>query len=180
MQNSTEASTLAATATPTLRRRLISMLYEAFLLFAVVFLAGLVFDVATQSRNPLAYRQARQFVLFLVMAVYFVHLWSSNGQTLAMKTWRIKLIKPGYERVSVRTAAARYLLVWMWFLPALALNYVLGLKGWPEAGVMAAGVALWAATALLDKDGQFLHDHLLGTRLIYIPKETKAAASATG
>jgi uncharacterized RDD family membrane protein YckC len=163
---------LAAAATPTIRRRLISMIYEAFLLFAVMFLAGLVFAVATQNRNDPAYRHALQFVLFLVMAAYFIYLWTSNGQTLAMKTWRITLIKPGHEQVPLASAAARFLLAWMWFLPALALYYTLGLQGWGEAGAMlAGGIALWAATALFDKDRQFLHDRILGTRLVHIPKQ---------
>jgi uncharacterized RDD family membrane protein YckC len=155
---------------PSIGRRMISMVYEAFLLFAVVFLAGLIFDIVTQSHDPLALRHVRQVLLFLVMAAYFIHSWTREGQTLAMKTWRIKLVKPGAARLSPRIAAARYLLAWMWFLPALVLNYALELKTWPELGVMAAGVALWAATALLDKDRQFLHDKLLGTRLIQLPK----------
>jgi uncharacterized RDD family membrane protein YckC len=154
---------------------MVAMLYEAFLLFAVIFLAGLIFDIVTQSRDPLSLRHVRQFLLFLVMAAYFIHAWSREGQTLAMKTWRIKLVKPGTARVSPRIAAARYLLAWMWFLPALLVNYALNLKTWPELGVMAAGVALWAATALLDQDRQFLHDKLLGTRLIELPKNKPAA-----
>ena len=170
-----KASITPEYATPGLARRMIAMLYEAFLLFAVVFLAGLIFDIVTQSRDPLSLRHVRQFLLFLVMAAYFIHAWSREGQTLAMKTWRIKLVKPGAARVSPRIAAARYLLAWMWFLPALLVNYGLNLKTWPELSVMAGGVALWAATALFDKDRQFLHDKLLGTRLIELPKNRPAA-----
>lgn len=154
---------------------MIAMVYEAFLLFAVVFLAGLIFDIVTQSHDPLSLRHVRQFLLFLVMAAYFIHSWSREGQTLAMKTWRIKLIKPGAARISLRIAAARYLLAWMWFLPALLVNYGLSLKTWSELAVMVAGVALWATSALFDKDRQFLHDKLLGTRLIQLPKKQPAA-----
>ncbi len=149
------------------------MVYEALLLFAVVFLAGLVFDVATQSRQALAYRHARQFLLFLVMAAYFIHFWSREGQTLAMKTWRIKLMVPGLNRVPVRVAALRYLLAWMWFLPGLVVNYAANFKTWTELGVMAAGMALWAATALFTGNGQFLHDKLAGTQLVQLPKLSK-------
>ncbi len=165
-------------AAPSIARRLISMVYEALLLFAVVFLAGLVFDVATQSRQALTYRHARQFLLFLVMAAYFIHFWSREGQTLAMKTWRIQLVVPGHSRVPVRAAAARYLLAWMWFLPALVLNYVADYKTWTELAVMAAGMALWAATALFTGDGQFLHDKLAGTRLVQLPKLPKKEKAA--
>ena len=161
-------------ATPGIGRRMIAMVYEAFLLFAVVFLAGLIFDIVTQSHDPLSLRHVRQLLLFLVMAAYFIHSWSREGQTLAMKTWRIKLVKPGTARISPRIACARYLLAWMWFLPALLVNYGLSLKTWSELAVMVAGVALWAATALFDKDRQFLHDKLLGTRLIQLPKNKPA------
>ncbi|MBC7859860.1 MAG: hypothetical protein H7Z39_14025 [Burkholderiaceae bacterium] len=59
-------------------------------------------------------------------------------------------------------------------------SFALGLKAWAVLGVFGAGVAAWAATALLDKDGQFLHDKWLGTRLIELPaiKKKKKAAAA--
>jgi uncharacterized RDD family membrane protein YckC len=174
MQNSTINTTPMINATPTIARRMIAMIYEVFLLFAVVFLAGLVFDIATQTREAASVRHFRQVLLFLVMAAYFVHFWTREGQTLALKTWRIKLIKPGQAQVSRRIACARYLLAWMWFLPALVVNYALELKTWSEMGVIVAGVALWAATAWLDKDRQFLHDKLLGTRLVQLPKNKPA------
>jgi uncharacterized RDD family membrane protein YckC len=174
MQNS-----IPNAATPSIKRRLIAMVYEALLLFAVVFLVDLVLDIVTQSRHALALRQLRQFVLFLVMAAYFAHFWCREGQTLAMKTWRIRLIKPGHARVPLRLGVARYLLAWMWFLPALLTNYAFGLKTWSGLAVIAAGMAAWAATALFDKDGQFLHDRLVGTRLIELPaiKKIKPAAA---
>ncbi len=50
-----------------LRRRFASMVYEAMLLFAVVFVAGYLFDTLTQSRNALMLRHARQAWLFVVV-----------------------------------------------------------------------------------------------------------------
>ena len=95
-----------------------------------------------------------------------------------MKTWRLKLVKPGHAHVPLRIAAARYLMAWMWFLPALMATSALGLKAWAALGMIAAGMAAWAATALFDKDGQFLHDKLLGTRLIELPVAKKKPATA--
>lgn len=146
------------------------MLYEAMLVFGVVFVAGWVFDTLTQSRHALTLRHTRQFWLFIVIGTYFLYCWMRGGQTLAMKTWHIKLEAPDADSVSFPKAALRYLLAWMWFLPAMALNFVLGLKGWESIGVLAAGMCVWALTAKLDKDGQFLHDKLAGTRLISLPQ----------
>jgi uncharacterized RDD family membrane protein YckC len=143
------------------------MVYEAMLLFGVVFIAGWLFDTLTQSRHALMLRHARQFWLFLVLGAYFVFFWYRSGQTLAMKTWRIKVVAPGAARLPLTRAIVRFLLAWMWFLPAMALDFALGLKGWTSVGVVAAGMILWAMTILLDKDRQFLHDRIAGTRLIH-------------
>jgi uncharacterized RDD family membrane protein YckC len=112
-------------------------------------------------------RHARQFWLFLVLGAYFIFFWRRGGQTLAMKTWRIKLVAPGYKQVPLTKAIARYLLAWMWLLPAMALSYALGLERWASIGMIAVGMALWAMTILLNKDRQFLHDQIVGTRLIH-------------
>lgn len=145
------------------------MLYEAMLLFGVVFISGWLFDTLTQSRHALTLRHIRQLWLFLVLGVYFVFFWCRSGQTLAMKTWRIKLVAPGAVRLPVRKAVTRYLLAWMWFLPAMALDDALGLKAWASVGTVALGMLVWAATIWLDQNRQFLHDRLAGTRLVDHP-----------
>lgn len=142
------------------------MVYEAMLLFGVVFIAGWLFDTLTQSRHALYLRNARQLWLFLVLGLYFVYFWSHGGQTLAMKTWRIKVATPGCDRIPRRQAIVRYLLAWLWFLPAIAFDYAFGLTGWASLVAIVSGIALWATTALFDKDRQFLHDRLAGTRLV--------------
>jgi uncharacterized RDD family membrane protein YckC len=162
-------------AAPSIKRRLISMLYEAFLLLAVEMLATLAYLLVTGNRQDPVYQHGLKFVLFLVAAAYFVHFWTDSGHTLAMKTWRIKLVQPGYARVSFRIAAIRYLLSWGWFLPALAVYAALGRHGKGELAVaIAVGLLAWAMTAFLDKDRQFLHDKLAGTRLVELPKPVKS------
>ena len=145
------------------------MLYEALLLFGVVFITSWLFDTLTQSRHALMLRHARQVVLFLVLGMYFVYFWMRSGQTLAMKTWRIKLVANGRQALPLSRAVARYVLAWMWFLPAMMLDYALGLKGWPSVLLIVLNMALWAAAVLLDRERQFLHDRLAGTRLIVAP-----------
>lgn len=160
--------------TPTIRRRLIAMVYEIFLLLAVEMLAVTLYLLVTGNRQGPMYQHGLKFFLFLVTAAYFVHFWTDSGHTLAMKTWRIKLVKPGHARLPYRVAVARYLLAWGWFLPALIVCAVFGIKGKAEvAATIAAGVAAWGLTAFLDKDRQFLHDKLAGTRLIMLPKRTR-------
>jgi uncharacterized RDD family membrane protein YckC len=165
-----------APAAPTVKRRLIAMVYEAFLLLAVEMLATGLYMLATGNRQEPVYQHGRNFFLFLVAAAYFVHFWTDSGHTLAMKTWRIKLVLPGYARVPFRIAAIRYLLAWGWFLPALLVCSALGIRSKGEIGAaLAVGVAAWALTALFDKDRQFLHDKLLGTRLVSLANKPAPA-----
>ena len=158
---------------PTIKRRLISMVYESLLGFAVLFLPFLIFEVITGASHTPLVEHMRQALAFLVLGFYFIHQWSRDGQTLAMKTWRLKLIHPGHARVSPKTAAVRYLLSWMWVLPALLVSLALDLHRWQALGAVGAGILLWSLTALFDKDRQFLHDKLSGTQLIQLPAPEK-------
>ena len=88
-------------ATPTVKRRLISMVYEAFLLTAVEALAIFVYLFATRNQHTPTIDHGRNAVFFLVAAAYFIHAWTGSGHTLAMKTWRIKVVKLGYATGAV-------------------------------------------------------------------------------
>jgi uncharacterized RDD family membrane protein YckC len=167
------------TRIPTVKRRLIVMVYETFLLLAVEMLAVALYLLVTRnSHAPLA-QYGMKIFLFLVTGAYFVWSWTDSGHTLAMKTWRLRLTADGQASVPLRTAALRYLLAWGWFLPALIVCGLFGLTGKLEVSIaVGAGVLAWGLTAFLDKDRQFLHDRLAGTRLVQLPKATRVTAPA--
>lgn len=144
------------------------MLYESILLFGVIFAADFAFDILTQSRHALMLRHIRELWLFLVIGLYFVFFWHRSGQTLAMKTWRIRVIDIQAPRLPLIKAIVRYCLAWMWFLPGLAVAAQFGLKNWSSVAVVVIGFTLWLLTAVFDKDRQFLHDRLAKTRLIEV------------
>ena len=168
-----------ASSIPTVRRRLVVMVYETFLLLAVEMLAVALYLLVTRnSHAPLAQHGLKLF-LFLVTGAYFVWCWTDSGHTLAMKTWRLRVTTTGQARVPLKTAVLRYLLAWGWFLPALIVCAVFGLTGKAEVSMaIAAGVAAWGLTAFLDKDRQFLHDRLAGTRLVLLPKKASGKPAA--
>ncbi|MBP1203904.1 putative RDD family membrane protein YckC [Duganella sp. 1411] len=163
---------------PTVKRRLISMVYESLLGFAVLFLPFLIFEMITRASHAPLVEHMRQALAFLVLGAYFIHQWSRDGQTLAMKTWRLKVVLPGQAHVPPRAAAVRYLLSWMWVLPALLACLVLDLHRWQALGAIGAGILLWSLTAFLDQDRQFLHDKLAGTRLVQLPPPEKKKKAA--
>jgi uncharacterized RDD family membrane protein YckC len=164
--------------TPGVWRRLACFLYEGVLLFGVVMLAGLVYGVATQQRHALVGSTGLQVFLFGVLGLYFVFFWVRSGQTLAMLTWNVRLVTEQGHPVRPMRALLRYLLAWLWFLPALAGLWLAGLKGGGTATVvLLTGVFAYAALARLHPDRQFLHDVLCGTRLVtwYPPRHAKNA-----
>lgn len=125
--------------TPGLARRLASLLYEAVLLIAVAFFAASAFYFASGGA-PLEgwLLRAHQLFLAAVFAAYFLWCWLRGGQTLAMKTWRVRVVGVSPGKALLR------------FVFALVL-------------VPTGASILWA---LFDRDGQFLHDRLAGTRLV--------------
>jgi len=154
--------------TPSLWRRMACWTYEGMLLFGVLFIAGYLFGTLTQTRNAMDNRHGLQAFLFLIFGIYFVWLWS-KGQTLAMKTWNIRLVDVQGRPVSQARALLRYLLSWIWLLPSLSLVWLLGL---PAAGLVAlvlGWVAIYATLSRFHPQRQFWHDALAGTRLISSP-----------
>ncbi|WP_422879646.1 RDD family protein [Noviherbaspirillum cavernae] len=160
------------TAIPSLKRRLASMVYEAMLLFGVLFISGWLFSTLLQQRHALYLRDALQDWLFLVIGLYFVWFWTHSGQTLAMKTWRIRLETRDGSAVGTKRAIGRYLLSWLWVLPGLALAWALGLKGWLLILIPSVNILLWALAAYLDPQRQFLHDRIAGTRIVSVPESS--------
>ena len=137
------------------------MVYEGILLFGVAFIAAYLFLALTQSKHPLPYpiRQVFQLYMFGVIGTYFVWCWRHGGQTLPMKTWKMRVVCATGAPLSLGRAWWRYTLAWAGVLPALAL-YALGQK-WALALTLLP--LLWP---LIDRERQFLHDRLAGTRII--------------
>ncbi len=153
-------------------RRFASMMYEGVLLFAVVFLAGYLFDTLTQSKHALMWRHTRQVWLFIAIGMYFIACWIRSGQTLPMKAWNIRLQSVTGTRPRLNQLLLRYVL--MWILPACSVLVVEGLSfltHWPS---MYMFVVLAPFSGFIPTwftpDQQFLHDWLAKTRLVTTSK----------
>jgi uncharacterized RDD family membrane protein YckC len=148
-------------------RRMAAFLYEGVLLFGVTFATGLVFAVAMHQDSGMKLRSGLIAVEFAVVGFYFIGLWVRSGQTLAMKTWHLRLLTSDGAPLSPRRALARYLASYVWFLPPLALASALHLpSAWAISGVVAAWVVAYALSALLHPSRQFWHDALCGTAVV--------------
>ena len=131
---------------PALGRRLACAVYELLLLLALVFIATFPFLAVVGDASHGWRRHALQLWVLAVWGAYFVWFWTRGGQTLPMKTWRIRVVRGDGAPLGAARALHRYLLA------------VLGL----------AAVGLGFAYALVDRDRQFLHDRLAGTALVNV------------
>ena len=149
---------------PGLWRRMACWAYEGLLLFGVVFIAGYLFGTLSQTRHALDNRNALQAFVFVIFGIYFVWFWA-KGQTLAMKTWNIRVVDVHGRAITQQRAVLRYLCSWLWFLPPLAASALFNLPA-KEAAVIAVGwIAVWAISSRFHPQRQFWHDALAGTRL---------------
>jgi uncharacterized RDD family membrane protein YckC len=146
---------------------------KAILLLVVVGIAKVPVDTLNHDPRMLLLQQAWGF---LVLGTYFVYFWQKSGQTLPMQTWRIRLVDvDGTSNVSAPKAIVRFLLAWMWLAPGWLAGHLLGLPTEATIGLVALNMVLWGMTARFANDGQFLHDRLLGTRLISVQPAEKPA-----
>lgn len=153
------------------------MVYESMLLFGVLFVSNLIFSTLVEQRHALYLRHALQAWLFLVVAAYFVWFWTHGGQTLAMKTWRMRLVDVTGRPVGYARASLRYILAWFWILPGMLLAWMGGAQGPWLIVFPAVNLLLWAMTAYLNPQHQFLHDRLAGTRLQNLAQAEAATAN---
>jgi uncharacterized RDD family membrane protein YckC len=171
-EESAEAGTLpnvveAHKRAPRLLRRLAAFIYEGVLLFGVLMLAGFLYSSLTQQRHALQGKAGMQAFLFVVLGIYFIWFWSRGGQTLAMKAWHLRLVDGAGAPLTQRRAMLRYLLAWLWFVPAWATAHFAGLEGGAAmTGLMIVGVLAYAGLAWLRHDRQFWHDAVCGTRVV--------------
>lgn len=140
-------------------------IYEGLLLFGVTFIAGYLFSALTQTRHALDNRHLQQAFLFTVLGIYFTWFWH-KGQTLAMKTWHIRVVDRLGRPLTQKRALLRYLLSWLWFLPPLALREVLPLSVIDTLALSGGWIVLWASLSRWHPERQFWHDAWAGTRLV--------------
>ncbi len=127
-----------------LARRTLALVYEVLLLTALLLAGALPFVMLTPEMGRGLARPLFQLYLVALTGAYFIWQWRRGGRTLAMKTWRLRLVTRDGTSLDWKHALNRFLIA----LPGTLL--------------LGAGF-LWA---LVDREGLFLHDRLAGTKII--------------
>ncbi len=128
--------------------RLLSLAYEGVLLFGILFVAAYLFLALARDAQSGLPRLLFQVYVLVVCGSYFVFCWARSGQTLPMKTWHIRLVTQQGKPLALGQAVRRYLLA--------------------VPGIVSGIGVLWA---FVDRDRQFLHDRLAGTRIVRMDEQ---------
>jgi len=128
---------------PGISRRLASLVYESLVVFAVLVVGYLLPQIVLHGFGLGSSGRMQWVHVFAVLLLYFVWFWLNGGQTLPMKTWKLRLASADGRNLRPAQALLRYL------------------AAWPSVLFFGAGF-LWA---VFDRDRQFLHDRIAGTRI---------------
>lgn len=142
---------------PGLARILAAIFYDVWLV-AALWLLGATADMFLRQAltgNPTEGNHVvLQLYYLLAPLLFFGWFWTHGGQTLGMRSWRIRVITLDGENLSWKHATSRYFAALLsWF--SLGLGF------------------LWV---LFDRDNSSWHDKLSGTRLIMLEKKNKTTA----
>ena len=167
---------LNALPSPQFWRRVSCCLYEQLVLLGVIALTflvpnlglGILFGVALPSWLTFLY-------LYVVLGIYFVWYWTKSGQTLAMQTWRIRIIDQHGYALQKRQALWRYIYGSLWIIPCILLQWAFHLEKWQIIEMLfTVALFFWPLSIFLDRNKplsrQSLPDRFAGTRLVELPK----------
>ncbi len=127
-----------------LMKRYLAVVYEALLMLALTLVLTAVYVMLLGDASHGWKRLGLQILLWGSIGAYFVRCWTVTGQTLASQTWKLKVVNRQGQLLDWQASLIRYVVASLLLLPA--------------------GLTLW--WAILDKEQQFLHDRLLGSRLV--------------
>lgn len=131
-----------------LLRRLGAVFYDSLLLTALLVLVSFVYvPLVGRLLPPPLGRAFYQLLLLAVSIAYFAGFWVRGGQTLGLKTWKLRVVAADGGPVTWTQALRR-------FAAAIVSWLCLGLG------------FLWV---FVDPEKRAWHDRLSGTRVVRVP-----------
>jgi uncharacterized RDD family membrane protein YckC len=134
---------------PGFLRRLGAMFYDGLLLLALLMMLSYPYVWLTGGAKPgLLVKTLYQLYLLAICFFFFAGSWVRAGQTLGLRTWRMRLVRNDGGPITWSIASKRFAFAWLSLL-CLGLGF------------------LWV---MYDRDKLAWHDRLSGTKLMQLPK----------
>ncbi len=108
MQSQKESSQNRSKEYVSLLRRFGAIFYDSFLLLTVLFVASFIIVIPTRIKPEDPYFFLFQVYMFIIAYVFFAWCWTRGGQTLGMRTWKMKLVNEDGSLVSWGSALLRF------------------------------------------------------------------------
>ena len=137
---------------PTKGRQLGSLGYECITTVALTFTIGFITTAILGGTNLTLLRFVVMAAILLGVSAYYILCWTISGQSLAQKSWGLKLSNEAGATITAATASKRVIL-------SIAFNLTL----------------IGPALLLVAKDNQLPQDKILGTLIAADNKKRKHA-----
>lgn len=129
------------------------MLYDLLLLSGVLIAAAFLYTIVVQSLTGADLTQGLgrlgfQLYLLAVILAYYLYFWTQGRQTLAMRAWRLLILREDGAPLRAQDA--------LWRI------------GFAVLTLAPAGLGLW--WMLFDRDRLTWYDRLAGTRTLLVRK----------
>ena len=129
-------------------RRVAAAVYDALLVIALMMVITFIALPLSGGDAIPAGNLAYQLLMLATAAVFFIGFWCRGGQTLGMRTWRIRVERRNGDPLSWATGAVRFGAA-LFSVAALGLGF------------------FWL---LVDRDRLTWHDRIAGTRVVVLPR----------
>lgn len=130
--------------TPSIGRHLACLLYELLVVVSVLLIGFLLPQIVLSGFGMPMAPKLMWLHVFVLLLAYFVWFWLHGGQTLPMKTWKLRLEDVSGAPLRPAQALLRYM------------------AAWPS--ILCGGIGiLWA---VFDPERRFLHDRIAGSRIV--------------
>ena len=133
---------------PSKVRQLCSLGYECITTAALALAIGFVTTAIIGSADIVVLRSVVGSTIIFGVWAYYVLCWCTSGQSLAQKSWGLKITNKSENRLTVILASARLVL-------CAAFN----------------GTLIGPALLLITKDNQLPQDKLLGTKVMFTERK---------
>ena len=156
---------------PTLFKRLLTALYDGFLILACIFIATALTLPFTKGDIESGKNIFMSLYLFGVIYLFYGWFWTHGGQTLGMRAWQQQIVSMDGKAVNWQQAFIRIITA----LPAWLL-FIIGLIFWmkPEFSKTLTSIPGWSFALagciwiLLDNRNGNWRDKLSGTQIIVV------------
>lgn len=162
-------------------KRILAFIYDLFLITPLMMLVALFWlplngGLAIEPDNAL-YPLMISSTTILTPILFYSYFWYKGGQTLGMKSWRLKIVSVDGRALTKKQSATRaVLLILSFVLILVGLNtaYLVNFKIQAFIPLAFALIALLGMCQTFTSKRTSLADYLAKTRIIQLPKLEKS------